>query len=126
MEKAIYKVKSARYGRNGFYDFINERYEEEFSNFEDAKDVYDNCIEMAKNSDNYDYLRGDYPYDCISLSKDGEIIERIDYEISESQYRDMPEISEDEDEGLEWTDEILESLYQQSLEEHEEWANSIK
>lgn len=75
MEKAIYKVKSARYGRNGFYDFINERYEEEFSNFEDAKDVYDNCIEMAKNSDDYDYLRGDYPYDCISLSKDGEIIE---------------------------------------------------
>lgn len=63
MEKAIYKVKSARYGRNGFYDFINERYEEEFSNFEDAKDVYDNCIEMAKNSDDYDYLRGDYPYD---------------------------------------------------------------
>lgn len=59
MEKAIYKVVSMRYGtEHGFYNFVNEKYEEEFSNFEDAKEVYNDCIEQAKSSDNYAYLRG--------------------------------------------------------------------
>lgn len=119
MEKAIYKVVSMRYGtEHGFYNFVNEKYEEEFSNFEDAKEVYNDCIEQAKSSDNYAYLRGDYPYDCISLSKDGEIIKQIDYEIEDSQYRDIPEISEDEE--VEWTLDEIRDLEQQSLEEYED------
>ena len=96
MEKAIYKVKSVRYGtEHGFYNFVNEKYEEEFDSFEDAKDVYENCIEMATSIYDYlyDYLHGYYPYDRISLSKDGEVIEEFLYEIPDCQYRDMPEIS---------------------------------
>lgn len=112
MEKAIYKVVSMRYGpEHGFYNFVNEKYEEEFSDFEDAEEVYNYCIEQAKSTDNYDYLRGDYPYDCISLSKDGEIIKQIDYEIEDSQYRDMPE---------EWKLDEISDLEQQSLEEYED------
>lgn len=78
LEKSIpiYKVKAVRYGvEHGYYDFENEKYEEVFDNFEDAKDAYDYGVECAKN-ESYDYLYGDYPFDVISLSKDGEIIEK--------------------------------------------------
>ena len=52
------------------------------------------------------------------IAKDGEIIKQIDYEIEDSQYRDMPEISEDEE--VEWTLDEIRDLEQQSLEEYED------
>lgn len=91
-EKSIYKVIAVRDSdTHGTYDFANKSFEEEFDNYEEAKDYYDSLIDTFPEDEYFEWLLGKYPYETFRLMKDDEELESETLEIKQEQYAGLPE-----------------------------------